>query len=115
MFSTAGDVVRFARHVLQSPELLALICKNALPHLPGVCTGLGWELANTRFMGAQAGPRAFGKTGFTGSSLVCDPDQGRALVLLCNFTWPRREATPDRIYGLRSELADLFFGIKKGA
>lgn len=110
MFSTVPDVMRFMEWVLDSPELLALITQNALPHLPGQCTGLGWELANPRFMGGAAGARTFGKTGFTGQSIVADPEKRRVLVLLSNFTWPQREKTPDRIYTVRAQLADCFLG-----
>lgn len=111
MFSTVPDLLTFMRFVQERAELLKLICENQLSHLPGQCTGLGWELDNKRFMGRWAGPRAFGKTGFTGQSIVCDPDRQATLVLLCNFTWPQREKKPDRIYAVRAALADLFFGV----
>lgn len=110
MFSTVPDLLRFTRYVLESPELLRLICHNAIAHIHGQCTGMGWELDNARFMGIHAGPRAFGKTGFTGASMVCDPDRQASLVLLSNFTWPVREKNPDRIYAVRANLADIFFG-----
>ena len=76
----------------------------------GACTALGWELAQSKFMGSRVSPRTFGKTGFTGASIVADPTAGAAAVLLSNFTYPHREANADRIHAFRASLADAFFG-----
>lgn len=76
----------------------------------GACTALGWELAAGKFMGCHVSPRAFGKTGFTGASIVADPMAGAAVVLLSNFTYPHREPNADRIHAFRAALADAFFG-----
>lgn len=76
----------------------------------GACTALGWELAQGKFMGSRVSPHAFGKTGFTGASIVADPIAGAAVVLLSDFTYPHREASADRIHTFRASLADAFFG-----
>ncbi|SOE76176.1 CubicO group peptidase, beta-lactamase class C family [Fibrobacter sp. UWT3] len=76
----------------------------------GACTALGWELAQGKFMGSRVSPHAFGKTGFTGASIVADPIAGAAVVLLSDFTYPHREANADRIHAFRASLADAFFG-----
>lgn len=76
----------------------------------GACTALGWELAQGKFMGSRVSPHAFGKTGFTGASIVADPITGAAVVLLSDFTYPHREASADRIHAFRASLADAFFG-----
>ena len=76
----------------------------------GACTALGWELAQSKFMGSRVSPHAFGKTGFTGASIVADPVAGAAVVLLSDFTYPHREASADRIHAFRASLADAFFG-----
>jgi CubicO group peptidase (beta-lactamase class C family) len=76
----------------------------------GACTALGWELAQGKFMGSRVSPHAFGKTGFTGASVVADPIAGAAVVLLSDFTYPHREASADRIHAFRASLADAFFG-----
>lgn len=73
------------------------------------CTALGWELNNAKFMGSKISPHTFGKTGFTGASIVADPDKGAAVVLLSNFTYPHREANADRIHAFRASLSDAFF------
>ena len=57
--------------------------------------GLGWQLAASP--GCSAGPalspRAFGHTGFTGTSVWVDPDDGRVLVLLMNRLHPGGRAS----------------------
>ena len=82
----------------------------AVPLSAGACTALGWELAQSKFMGSRVSPRTFGKTGFTGASIVADPVAGAAAILLSNFTYPHREANADRIHAFRAALADAFFG-----
>lgn len=79
------------------------------PLSAGACTALGWELAQSKFMGSRVSPRTFGKTGFTGASIVADPVAGAAAILLSNFTYPHREANADRIHAFRAALADAFF------
>ena len=76
----------------------------------GACTALGWELAQGKFMGSRVSPHTFGKTGFTGASIVADPIAGAAAVLLSDFTYPHREPSADRIHAFRAVLADTFFG-----
>lgn len=73
------------------------------------CTALGWELNAAKFMGTHVSPRTFGKTGFTGASIVADAEKGAAVVLLSNFTYPHREPSADRIHAFRATLADAFF------
>jgi len=58
--------------------------------------GLGVELNQPWFMGKLAGPRTFGHTGFTGTSLVVNPDRGLVFVLLTNRAHPNWSwADPD--------------------
>jgi CubicO group peptidase (beta-lactamase class C family) len=58
--------------------------------------GLGVELNQPWFMGRLAGPRTFGHTGFTGTSLVVNPDRGLVFVLLTNRAHPNWSwADPD--------------------
>jgi CubicO group peptidase (beta-lactamase class C family) len=48
--------------------------------------GLGWVLrtSDENSCGTKMGPRAFGHTGFTGTSIWCDPDSDINVVLLTN-------------------------------
>jgi CubicO group peptidase (beta-lactamase class C family) len=121
MFSTVPDLLRFVQMVLNdgvfedktvAPKgLLDLVSHNAFAPEVGAETALGWELNAERFMGSRRSPRTFGKTGFTGASIVADPEKGAAVVLLSNFTWPHREPSADRINQFRAALSDLFFGL----
>ena len=120
MFSCIPDLLNFVQMILGDGEfegrrmmpkgVLKMVSTNALADtVPTECTALGWELNATKFMGTHAGPHAFGKTGFTGASIVADADRKAAVLLLSNFTWPTRESSPDRIHAFRAQLADLFF------
>ena len=90
--------------------ILRLVSTNALEgRVRGACTALGFELDEEKFMGNVHHPRMFGKTGFTGSSLVADAETRRAVVLLSNFTYPHRETSAERINAFRSRLSELTF------
>ncbi|MBO4435332.1 MAG: beta-lactamase family protein [Fibrobacter sp.] len=128
MFSCVPDLLKFVKMVLEDRPagILKMVSENAFTRedaaqfLPagdspagaanGACTALGWELAQSKFMGSRVSPHAFGKTGFTGASIVADPVAGAAVVLLSDFTYPHREASADRIHAFRASLADAFFG-----
>jgi CubicO group peptidase (beta-lactamase class C family) len=45
----------------------------------------------TSSCGSRMSPRAFGHTGYTGTSLWIDPDRGVYVVLLTNRVHPTRE------------------------
>lgn len=125
MFSCVPDLLKFVKMVLNDEPkgILDLVSRNAFARedaakfMPagataaeGACTALGWELAQSKFMGSHISPRTFGKTGFTGASIVCDPIAGTAVILLSDFTYPHREPNADRIHAFRACLADAFFG-----
>jgi CubicO group peptidase (beta-lactamase class C family) len=90
-----------------SGETVAMMHTNRIGAIRE-CTGMGWELNQPRFMGSCP-PEAFGKTGFTGCSLVCDPRRGLGLVLLSNHTWPRCKPDRQGISRVRMRLADILY------
>lgn len=104
LFSTVPDLLVFLRNLLQGnyPDIVGRAQK-----------GLGWQLNEGYFMGRRFGPRTFGKTGFTGTSIVCDTDRGIAVVILANRTYPVRSAdaaslsSPINIF--RRDIADIVF------
>lgn len=100
LFSTAGDLLKFAAHMLAEKD--SSITRDAI-------AGLGWQIADTSFMGTRVGKRACGKTGFTGTSIVIDPDAERVLVILSNRTYPQRPMTQDAISAFRAEITDIVF------
>ena len=138
MFSCVPDLLKFVKMVLNdgmatAPDgnavriapagILNMVSHNAFTRedsaqfIPAgsadaasACTALGWELAQCKFMGSRVSPHTFGKTGFTGASIVTDAIAGAAAVLLCDFTYPHREPSADRIHAFRAALADAFFG-----
>jgi CubicO group peptidase (beta-lactamase class C family) len=100
LFGTAAAVGECARHVLQvlegragafrSDTLATFIARQT--YVPGSSRALGWDtMLPTSSCGGRLSPRAFGHTGFTGTSLWIDPDKGIYVVLLTNRVHP----TPD--------------------
>jgi serine-type D-Ala-D-Ala carboxypeptidase len=50
---------------------------------------LGWDTPSGHSQsGTKFSKRSFGHTGFTGTSLWCDPERGLAVTMLTNRTWP---------------------------
>jgi CubicO group peptidase (beta-lactamase class C family) len=109
LFSTAAELALFAQaltggRILGKPTVATMLT-NANPDLGArAAHGLGVELNQSWYMGSLAGPRTFGHTGFTGTSLVVDPDRGALVVLLSN------RVHPDRRWGginpVRQKVAD---------
>ena len=59
--------------------------------VPGSSRALGWDtMLPSSSCGKRMSPRAFGHTGFTGTSLWIDPDRGIYVVLLTNRVHPSR-------------------------
>jgi serine-type D-Ala-D-Ala carboxypeptidase len=70
--------------------------------------GLGVELDQSWFMGRLATPLTFGHTGFTGTSLLVDPNRRLVLVLLTNRAHPNWSwGNPDKP---RAAVADALAG-----
>ena len=104
LFSTAPDMLTF---------LQALIDARFPYIVDGARAGLGWQVNEAYFMGLRAGEHVFGKTGFTGCSVLCDTDRGIGLVILSNRTYPKRPADADSLTSavnhFRSNIADIVF------
>jgi CubicO group peptidase (beta-lactamase class C family) len=70
---------------------------------------LGWETPNgTNSAGHLMSARAFGHTGFTGTSLWIDPERGVFVLLLSNRVNPTREHRG--ITAVRVAVADAVMG-----
>ncbi len=99
LFGTAAAVGQHARHVLQMldgkvgafrHETLETFVTQR-PDVPGSSRALGWDtMRPSSSCGSRMSPRAFGHTGFTGTSLWVDPDRGMYVVLLTNRVHPSR-------------------------
>lgn len=113
LFSTAADLTRFARMMLNGgtldgvrvlrPQTIAQFTAVQDPSLSH--RALGWETPSGRnSAGHRMSARAFGHTGFTGTSLWMDPERGAFVVLLSNRVNPSRQNA--RIGQVRVALAD---------
>ncbi len=102
LFSTAPDILNFLE-ALQSGKFPAVAL--------GAQKGWGWQLNQPWFMGTLSGEHTFGKTGFTGTSVLCDMERGTALVILSNRTYPVRPSDAASIHSainaFRADIADI--------
>lgn len=112
LFSTAADLSIFAQMMLNGgwygdvrllrPETIArwTARQNA-----GSSRALGWDTPSGRSSSGQHfSPRAFGHTGFTGTSMWLDPERGLFVILLTSRVNPT--ANNDKHVPLRRSVAD---------
>lgn len=113
LFGTASDLTRFARMLLGGGTLdgVRIVRSSTLLEFtraqdPTVShRALGWETANgANSAGHRMSARAFGHTGFTGTSLWVDPERDAFVLLLTNRVNRTRENR--KIGGVRVALAD---------
>lgn len=114
LFATAPDLARFAGMLASGGELegVRVLKEETIRQFTGRQPGsetraLGWDTPERDGSGAagrKISPRAFGHTGFTGTSLWVDPDRGTWTVLLTNRTFEPR--ADNRIQSLRREVHD---------
>ena len=110
LFSSAHDLARFARMYLNGgvldgvrilqPETIALFTRRQLQD-----RALGWQKPDgSNSAGHRMSERAFGHTGFTGTSIWIDPEQDVFVILLSNRVNPTR--ANNKIGRVRVALAD---------
>lgn len=111
VFARVGKAVGHAGLLSTVPDLLnfleALLSGDFAAVLSGAERGLGWQLNDQNFMGQYVGAKTFGKTGFTGCSIVYDQGRGIAFVILSNRTYPKRPPNTDAINAFRRDIADV--------
>ncbi len=120
LFSTARDLSRFAYVMASggagygSRMVRRTTLEQFIERVPldsTYPTGLGWMVnsgGGNSAAGDRFGPRSFGHTGYTGTSIWVDPDQGLFVVLLSNRVHPSRSNR--RIRDVRPALADAVAG-----
>lgn len=101
LFSSARDLAIFAQMLLNGgrygeTELLSRTIIEEFTRRQNMVSGstraLGWDTQHPDgSCGTLMSPRAFGHTGFTGTSLWIDPDNQLIVVLLSNRVHPTRE------------------------
>ena len=106
LFSTAPDMLDFIEALLEGTF-------PAIVH--GAQDGLGWSVNEEFFMGTKVSANSFGKTGFTGTSVVIDTDKNMGLVILSNRTYPTRPADATSVHSainsFRRDVADVVFSL----
>ena len=113
LFSTAADLSIFAQMMLNggsydgvqviSDSTVALFTKRTAGH-----RALGWDTADGDYgSGKYLTERAYGHTGFTGTSIWIDPDREMFVVLLTNRVHAAKAQRPAKIIAdVRSDLSD---------
>ena len=113
LFSTASDLSVFAQMLLQggsyngvrviADSTVALFTRRAAGH-----RALGWDTCDGGAgCGQYLSERAFGHTGFTGTSLWIDPDRQMFVILLTNRVHAARARRPSKVIAdVRNDLAD---------
>ncbi|MEO5589390.1 MAG: serine hydrolase [Gemmatimonadaceae bacterium] len=113
LFSTAADLSIFAQMMLNggtyegvqifSEPTVALFTRRAAGH-----RALGWDTADGDYgSGRYLTERAYGHTGYTGTSIWIDPDREMFVVLLTNRVHAAKAPRPAKIIAdVRSDLSD---------
>jgi len=115
MFSTADDMAIYAAMLLNGgswngAEILSLLGVKAFASIPlgyeKFGRSLGWDLnsAYSSNQGDLLSESTFGHTGYTGTSIVIDPQNNLAIILLTNRAHPNDKGAVVR---LRSIVANL--------
>ena len=99
VFMPLRDGIRFASMLAQGgagflkPETLQKAIRNYTPGMDEH-RGLGFHIAGTPdcFFSTGVPSRCFGHTGFTGTSLLVEPETGFWVLLLTNRVYPTRES-----------------------
>ena len=113
LFSTASDLSIFAQMLLDggtysgirivADSTVALFTKRAAG-----TRALGWDTCDGKGgCGQYLSERAYGHTGFTGTSLWIDPDRHMFVILLTNRVHAARARRPSKVISdVRNDLAD---------
>ncbi len=108
LFATARAIFRLAQGWVNAEVLPRVLVDEATRnHTPGLddARGFGWQLPTGGEATKMLSPRAFGHTGFTGTSVWIEPDRDRIMVLLTNRVHPC--AAPIAIQHIRGEFHRL--------
>ena len=114
LFSTADDLARLALALLNGgvSGRVRIASDSAIDRFTRRSAGwraLGWDTcAGGASCGQRMGERAFGHTGFTGTSMWIDPERQLFVIVLTNHVLPRESAVPLAILAdVRADVADV--------
>lgn len=115
LFSTAADLAVFAQMMLNGGEYngTRVVSDSTIAlftHRAAGTRALGWDTCDgggDGSCGRFLSERAYGHTGFTGTSLWIDPDRQMFIVLLTNRVYAARARRPAKVIAdVRADLAD---------
>ena len=114
LFSTASNLAVFAQMMLNGGEydgvrIVADSTVKLFTHRAAGTRALGWDTCANEHGGCGQflSERAFGHTGYTGTSLWIDPDREMFVVLLTNRVHAARARRPATVIAdVRADLAD---------
>jgi CubicO group peptidase (beta-lactamase class C family) len=113
LFSTAADLSIFAQMMLNDGtyngvRIIADSTVALFTHRAAGTRALGWDTCDgDGGCGRFLGERAYGHTGFTGTSIWIDPDRQMFVILLTNRVHAARARQPARVIAdVRADLAD---------
>lgn len=113
LFSTAADLSIFAQMMLNggsydgvsiiSDSTVSLFTRRTAGH-----RALGWDTAEGDYgSGSYLTERAYGHTGFTGTSIWIDPDREMFVILLTNRVHAAKASHPGKVIAdVRADLSD---------
>lgn len=109
LFGDAAALLGFARTLIDG-SVLGDASRSELFRRQTPTRSLGWEMAYAGWSGGDRAPETtIGHTGFTGTGLWIDRDNGRAWTLLTNRVHPTRHVETG-IVQLRRAVGDLMCG-----
>lgn len=115
LFSTADDLAVFAQMLLNGGawngvRILSPLTVERMteiyPKLGSAGRGLGWDIDTdyATVRGDLFGPRSYGHSGYTGTSIWIDPETGTSVVFLTNRVHPDDQGD---IIAMRSKVANV--------
>ncbi len=116
LFSTASDLAVFAQMMLNGGELngIRIVADSTVALFTARTAAkgnraLGWDTCERdTSCGKHLSERAFGHTGFTGTSLWIDPDRNLFVILLTNRVHAARARRPSKVIAdIRADVADV--------
>ncbi len=120
LFSTALDLSKYAQMMVQRGiyDGTEFLQAHTIDQFTAVVDtslstrALGWDTRSPKSEPSSAGqyfgPRSYGHTGFTGTSMWIDPDSKAWVILLTNRVYPTRD-TSDRFRRIRGLVADAAY------
>lgn len=112
LFSTTGDLAVFCQLMLNKGEYgnkrffsEQTVEKFTSPKNKYSSRALGWDtnVRGNKTCGSLFSSKAFGHTGYTGTSAWCDPEKNLFMVLLTNRVYPDDQAS---VYRMRTAVHD---------